>query len=170
MRRPHCFSGPGFYTTATIANTWSRVFLSVIRYAKDVVYLSCYFPMPFFQSAAIRLLGDGHTTVPGVRWRVGYEPFRGAPNEVGYFHATYKDFPTPEKGKDMVLLDTTKTEGGGEWSGNFVGTSFIFSHDAVLNTLEGDPRFFFDEARLLRPKAPEPRSGAAAAITGEAST
>ena len=124
-----------------------KSFPMVIRYAKDVVYLSCYFPMPFFQSAAIRLLGDGHAAVPGVKWRVRYEPFRGAPNEVGYFHATYKDFPMAEKGKDLVLLDTAKTEGGGEWSGNFVGTSFIFSHDAVLNTLEGDPRFFFDDSQ-----------------------
>src|SRR5947199_6060789 len=47
----------------------------------------------------------------------------------------------------MVLLDTRKAEGGGDWSGQFVGTSFIFSHDAVLNTLEGDPRFFFDDSQ-----------------------
>ena len=124
-----------------------KSFPMVIRFAKDVVYLSCYFPMPFFESAAIRLLGDGHAAVPGARWRVRYEPFRRTPNEVGYFHATYKDFPAPEKGKDLVLLDTTKTEGGGDWSGNFVGTEFIFSHDAVLNTLEGDPRFFFDDSQ-----------------------
>jgi hypothetical protein len=44
-------------------------------------------------------------------------------------------------------LDTPKTEGGGDWSGNFVGTSFIFSERANLNTLEGDPRFFFDDSQ-----------------------
>ena len=54
--------------------------------------------------------------------------------------------PSPEPGKDLVLLDTRQTEGGGDWSGQFVGTSFIFSHDAVLTTLEGDPRFFFDDS------------------------
>src|SRR6266404_9580521 len=32
-------------------------------------------------------------------------------------------------------------------SGSFVGTSFIFSDRAVLNTLEGDPRFFFDDSQ-----------------------
>jgi hypothetical protein len=47
----------------------------------------------------------------------------------------------------MVLLDTTKVEGGGDWSGSFVGTSFIFTHDGVLATLEGDPRFFFDDSQ-----------------------
>ncbi len=67
-------------------------------------------------------------------------------NEVGYFHATYRDHPNPERGKDLVLLDTREVEGGGDWSGSFVGTSFIFSHNGVLNTLEGDPRFFFDDS------------------------
>jgi hypothetical protein len=51
----------------------------------------------------------------------------------------------------MVLLDSRKTEGATNWSGNFVGTSFIFSHDADLRTLEGDPRFFFDDS--LTPQA-----------------
>ena len=49
-------------------------------------------------------------------------------------------------GQDLVLLNTQQTEGGGDWSGQLVGTSFIFSHDADLNTLEGDPRFFFDDS------------------------
>ena len=76
-----------------------------------------------------------------------HAPFTDPPNHVGYFHATYRDHPAPELGQDLVLLDTAKTEGGGDWSGSFVGTSFIFSHDAVLTTLEGDPRFFFDDSR-----------------------
>ncbi len=33
------------------------------------------------------------------------------------------------------------------WSGSLVGTSFIFSDLANLRTLEGDPRFFFDDSR-----------------------
>src|SRR5258705_10151452 len=66
---------------------------------------------------------------------------------LGYFHATHKDHPHPEHGQDLVLLDTRKIEGGGDWSGNFIGTSFIFSERANLNTLEGDPRFFFDDSQ-----------------------
>ena len=45
-----------------------------------------------------------------------------------------------------MLLDTRTTEGNGDWSGSFVGTSIIFSHRAQLSTLEGDPRFFFDDS------------------------
>ncbi len=51
------------------------------------------------------------------------------------------------RARTCVLLDTREVEGGGEWSGSFVGTSWIFSHRGVLNTLEGDPRFFFDDSQ-----------------------
>ena len=67
-------------------------------------------------------------------------------NWVGYFHATYVDHGEPKPGRELVFLDTTKAEGGGDWCGHFVGTSFIFSDRAVLSTLEGDPRFFFDDS------------------------
>ena len=79
------------------------------------------------------------TTIDDVRFAVRHAPFTDPPNHVGYFHATYRDHPAPEIGQDLVLLDTAKTEGGGDWSGSFVGTTYTFTHDAVLNTLEGDP-------------------------------
>src|SRR5260370_37317790 len=49
------------------------------------------------------------------------------------------------------MLDTSKAEGSEEWSGHLAGTSFIFSPRANLSTLEGDPRFFFDDS--LTPQA-----------------
>jgi hypothetical protein len=100
--------------------------------------------MPFFREAKFEIAGPGASAA---EFRVRYAPFHDRPNEVGYLHATYRDHPTPAPGKDLVLLDTRETEGGGDWSGSFIGTSFIFSHDGVLNTLEGDPRFFFDDSR-----------------------
>ena len=123
-----------------------KSFPMVVRYTGERAYLSCYFPMPFFRSARLELVGT-NAVIGDIQWKVRSEPYRDAPNQAAYFHATYKDHPTPEPGKDLVLLDTTKTEGGGEWSGQFTGTSFIFSHAGVLNTLEGDPRFFFDDSR-----------------------
>jgi hypothetical protein len=109
-------------------------------------YLSCHFPMPFFRSARVELTG-ADVPIADVEWKVRSAPYCDPANYVGYFHATYRDHPTPEPCKDLVLLDTTQTEGGGDWSGRFVGMSFIFSDAAVLNTLEGDPRFFFDDSR-----------------------
>jgi hypothetical protein len=119
----------------------------VIRYGKDRVYLSCYFPMPFFRSARIELSGAEQAAIHDLQWAVRFTPFKDPPSSVGYFHASYRDHPRPIPGQDLVLLDTRTTEGSGEWSGQLVGTSFIFSHEAQLRTLEGDPRFFFDDSQ-----------------------
>jgi hypothetical protein len=115
-------------------------------YTKNTVELSCYYPMPFFKSAKFEL----YNITPGscdLEYELRYEPYKLAPNQSSYFHATYKDFAESEMGKDLVLLDTRGIESVKDWSGNFVGTSFIFTHDNNLGTLEGDPRFFFDDSQ-----------------------
>ena len=89
-------------------------------------------------------------------------------NQLAYFHATYRDHPNPTPGEDLVLLDTRTEEGSKDWSGSFVGTSFIFSHDAGLRTLEGDPRFFFDDSLTPQAQGPALKSGAVVEIIGDA--
>jgi hypothetical protein len=114
------------------------------------VTLSVYFPMPFFRSAHVELVG-GTTAIASVAWQARTQPYADPTNWAGYFHATYVDQgTTPTQGQDLVLLDTTKAEGGGDWCGHLVGTSFIFTDQATLpalTTLEGDPRFFFDDSQ-----------------------
>ena len=144
-----------FHGAGTLYNRDSREYLVKafpvhIRYTGTNVRLACYFPMPFFRSARVELIG-GRDGVSRVQWAARTVRYDGHASHTGYFHATYRDFPEPEPGRDLVLLDTRLTEGGGSWSGQFVGTSWIFSHNAVLNTLEGDPRFFFDDS--LTPQA-----------------
>jgi hypothetical protein len=141
-----------FFGTGTLYNRDEREYLVRgfpinVRFDNERVHLSCYYPMPFFRSARIEIVGAKGDPIPGVRWSVLYTPYKDPFNHVAYFHATYRDHPTPEPGKDLVLLDTRQTEGGGDWAGSFVGMSWIFSHNAVLNTLEGDPRFFFDDSQ-----------------------
>lgn len=145
-----------FYGTGTLYNRDGREHLVKgfpihVRDDGKRVRLACYFPMPFFRSAKIELIGHDTQAIPEVAWSVRTVPYTDPVNHVAYFHATYADYPTPEAGKDLVLLDTQKTEGGGDWSGHLAGTSFIFSHKANLGTLEGDPRFFFDDS--LTPQA-----------------
>jgi hypothetical protein len=137
-----------FFGAGTLYNRDNREFLVKafpmnIRYDSNRVHLSCYFPMPFRRSARIRLSGYSNDVTATIRWERLADPWE----DVTYFHATYRDHPKPEPGKDLVLLDTRETEGGGDWSGNFVGTSWIFSHRGNLTTLEGDPRFFFDDSQ-----------------------
>ncbi len=107
--------------------------------------LATYFPMTFFTRARIELVGTGED-VPSVAWHVRDAAYDEPPEWVGYFHATFRDHGVPVPGKDLVLLDTRETEGGGDRCGTFVGTSFSFSDRANLTTLEGDPRFFFDDS------------------------
>jgi hypothetical protein len=141
-----------FYGAGVLFNRENREYLvksvpMVIRYDRERVYLSCYFPMPFFRTARVELRGSDDSSIADVRWALRYAPSVDPPNQVGYFHATYRDHLRPKLGQDLVLLDTRLTEGGGDWSGSFIGTSFIFSHNAELSTLEGDPRFFFDDSQ-----------------------
>lgn len=121
-----------------------------VHFDDQRVNLRCWFPMPFFRSARMELIAPG-VAIKDVRLNFRTEAYRDPPNHVGYFHATYRDHPSPRPGEDLLLLDTRQVEGGGDWSGSFVGTSFIFSHAANLNTLEGDPRFYFDDS--LTPQA-----------------
>ena len=141
-----------FFGAGTLYNRDRREYLvkafpAFIRYNASTVELSCFFPMPFFKSARVELVGLTDGALSNITWSVRSEPFHDSAGSVGYFHATYRDHPNPDPGQDLVLLDTRTTEGGGDWSGSFVGTSFIFSDRAVLNTLEGDPRFFFDDSQ-----------------------
>lgn len=141
-----------FFGSGTLYNRDDREFLVKsfpmnIRFDRTRVHLACYFPMPFFRSAHIEILGSENQSLTDVQWSLRVEPLNARPESVGYFHATYRDHPRPTLGKDLVLLDTRVTEGGGDWSGHLVGTSFIFSHNAILGTLEGDPRFFFDDSQ-----------------------
>lgn len=116
------------------------------NYTTNKVELACYYPMPFFKSARFELAG----ITPGdseISYEIRYEPYTLSASFSSYFHATYRDMPEPEPGKDLTFLDTKGIEGHVDWSGNFVGTSFIFSHNGFLKTLEGDPRFFFDDSQ-----------------------
>jgi len=115
-------------------------------YSGNNVELACYYPMPFFKSAKFELYNINPDNTE-IEYELRYEPYKLAPNQSSYFHATYRDIPEPEAGKDNVLLDTRGMEGANDWSGNFVGTSFIFTHNNYLGTLEGDPRFFFDDSQ-----------------------
>lgn len=125
-----------------------KAFPVSIRFDAANCYLACFFPMPFFRSARIEVESSPQTTnALNIRWSARYQPLREEPQQVAYFHATYRNHKEPQPGVDLTLLDTRAVEGGSDWSGHLVGMSWIFSERAVLNTLEGDPRFFFDDSQ-----------------------
>ncbi len=141
-----------FFGAGTLHNRDQREYLVkafpvFVRFTTQQAHLACFFPMPFFRRAEFALVSAASTEIPEVKWRVRYARDRAPANHVGYLHATYRDIPKPEPGRDLLLLDTRGAEGSDDWSGQFIGLSWIFSHGAVLNTLEGDPRFFFDDSQ-----------------------
>jgi hypothetical protein len=141
-----------FFGAGTLYNRDNREYLVKalpvsIRYTAHRVELSCYFPMTFFKSVRMELLSSEGESLRDIRWSIKHEALAAPANHVAYFHATFRDHPNPTPGKDLILLDTREVEGGGDWSGNFIGNSWIFSMQANLNTLEGDPRFFFDDSQ-----------------------
>lgn len=139
------FFGAGVIYNRDVREHLVKALLTNVRYAGENVVLSAYFPMPYFQRARIELVGAG-TAIEGVDWQVRAEALDAPRPWVSYFHATHRDHGTPTPGRDLTFLDTREVEGGGDWCGLFTGTSFTFSDRANLSTLEGDPRFFFDDA------------------------
>jgi hypothetical protein len=115
-------------------------------YQNDKVELACYYPMPFFKSAKV-VLSNINEDDAEIDYEIRYSKSNIAAARSSYFHATYNDIQKPELGKDLTFLDTRGVEGHELWSGSFAGTSFIFSHESILRTLEGDPRFFFDDSQ-----------------------
>ncbi len=145
------FFGAGTFYNRTDSEYLVKALPVNVRYADGLIHLACYLPMPFFHSAKVELVGTGVSDLADIEWQLRTLPYEGPPNHVGYLHATYVDHGEPELGADLIFLDTSSVEEGGDWTGSFIGTSFIFSHRAVLNTLEGDPRFYFDDS--LSPQA-----------------
>lgn len=141
-----------FHGAGTLYNRDDREYLVKafpvnVRYSRDRVHLACYFPMPFAARATLELVNPAAEELADVQWSVRTSPSPLPMAAQGYFHATYRDHVVPVPGEDLVLLDTREAEGRGDWSGSFIGTSFIFTHRNVLTTLEGDPRFFFDDSQ-----------------------
>jgi hypothetical protein len=123
-----------------------KSFPMTIQFEGGKYLFASYFPMPFQKSVRIELAAAADGAINNLHCEIRTEPYTGPPNCVGFFHATYRDFPHPERGRDLELLDTRRVEGGGQWCGHIVGTTYTFTRNGNLNTLEGDPRFYLDDS------------------------
>lgn len=99
--------------------------------------LYCYFPMPFGQSALIRLVNNG-PVVNNLTYTVRYSPLDGTIRRMGYFHARSRAETPTTSGRDYIMLDETG-------AGHFVGVVHTMN---ALGTdrsyLEGDERIYVD--------------------------
>jgi hypothetical protein len=159
-----------FYGAGTLYNRDNREYLvkafpSNIRFTQDRIYLVCYFPMPFFRSARIQLVGAGQQ-IDAVEWQVRSMPLQEPANQLAYFHATYRDFPNPAPGQDLVLLDTET------WKERRTGRGTLPAHRLSsltvrtcepLKAIRGSSSM---TALRRRRRVPGPRNGAAVGTTG----
>jgi hypothetical protein len=139
------FFGAGTLFNRNDAEWLVRGLLVNIHFDANEVRLATYLPMPFATGARIELVGADEE-LRDVRYEIRSRADARPQPWAAHFHATYRDHASPIPGQDLLLLRTADVEGGGDFCGSFVGTSFIFSDRAELTTLEGDPRFFFDDS------------------------
>ena len=142
-----------FFGAGTLHNRDGREWLvkalpMAIRYHAGRVVLSCQFPMPFFRSAKIELVAAHRgAVIDDVRWSLRCMPVHRPVEPRRLFSRDVLRSRRAAFGEDLEFLDTRNVEGARDWSGSLVGTSFVFTDANVLTTLEGDPRFFFDDSR-----------------------
>jgi hypothetical protein len=99
--------------------------------------LTCYWPMPFAQSARITVTNDNPARGTGLYWQVDWEETPDLPDDAMLFHAAYRqEFPA-RIGSDYIVADI-------EGTGRFVGTvlAVTMAQDGWFG--EGDDFFYID--------------------------
>ena len=85
-----------FFGAGTLYNRDNKEYLVKafpvhIRFTDGRAEFACYFPMPYFKSAKIELVGNGEDATHRCAMEIAaWQPYNGPANHVGYFHATYR--------------------------------------------------------------------------------
>jgi hypothetical protein len=99
-----------------------------------------YWPMPYRKSCRITVTNEGKRLVPMFYYHVDYRKYASLPNDVGYFHAYYRQERPARKGHDYAFLDI-------QGSGHYVGTVMSVVQTQVSWFGEGDDLFYVDGAK-----------------------
>jgi hypothetical protein len=97
----------------------------------------CYFPMPFWRSAVVRIENESAQVLDGFRWRLAWTDREYPQGDAGYFRTWFHRDPHTALGRDYLFLEVPGR-------GQLVG---------VVHTLlgghycEGDIRFYVDGSR-----------------------
>lgn len=99
--------------------------------------LTCYWRMPFAQSARIVIANDNADRTTGLYWQVDWVQLDSLPPETPYFHARYRQEYPAVGGRDYLIADL-------EGRGHYVGTvlSVTLAQDGWFG--EGDDFFYID--------------------------
>ena len=105
----------------------------------------CFFPMPYWESAEIRLINRSSLDLNSVPFEVQYTTNTYDASTSGYFHARFREESFMDNGRDFLFLDETGR-------GHVVGLSLFMESSGSggyrdMNYLEGDERVYIDGSR-----------------------
>ena len=94
-----------------------------------------YWPMPYRKSCRITVTNEGKRWLPMFYYHVDYRKYDSLPEDVGYFHAYYRQERPARKGQNYAFLDIKGT-------GHYVGTVMSVVQTQVSWFGEGDDLFY----------------------------
>src|SRR5580692_1891287 len=98
-----------------------------------------YWPMPYRQSCRITVTNDGKRLAAMFYFHVDYRKYDSLPEDIGYFHAYYRQERPARAGHNYAFLDIKGT-------GHYVGTVMSVVQTQVSWFGEGDDLFYVDGA------------------------
>ncbi|HLW79872.1 MAG TPA: DUF2961 domain-containing protein [Terriglobia bacterium] len=97
-----------------------------------------YWPMPFRKSCRITVTNEGQRRVSSLYYHVDWQKHASLPQDIGYFHAYYRQAAPPPPGKLYAFLNIR-----GE--GQYVGTVLNIIQTQMGWFGEGDDMFYVDD-------------------------
>jgi HEAT repeat protein len=99
-----------------------------------------YWPMPFQKSCKITVTNEGNRPVRSYYYHVDWQRWPALPNDLGYFHAYYRQERPATPGRNYEFLSIRGT-------GHYMGTVLSVIQTAVGWFGEGDDLFYADGAK-----------------------
>ena len=98
-----------------------------------------YWPMPFHRSCKITVTNEGNRYVLNCYYHVDWRKYESLPDDIGYFHAYYRQERPAAAGKNYAFLAT-------RGRGHYVGTVMSVIQSQISWFGEGDDLFYVDGA------------------------
>jgi hypothetical protein len=116
-----------------------NVFSNMIRDSSMGRARNSYWPMPYRRSCRITVTNEGNRLAAMFYYHVDYRKYDSLPEDIGYFHAYYRQERPARKGRNYAFLDIKGT-------GHYVGTVMSVVQTQVSWFGEGDDLFYVDDA------------------------
>src|SRR5262245_36803539 len=109
----------------------------VVRDSSEGRSRNCYWPMPFRHSCKITMTNEGRRRVSNLYYHVDWQRMKSLPEDLGYFHALYRQSLPAAAGKRLEILSV-------QGRGHYVGTVFSVIQNQPGWFGEGDDYFYVD--------------------------